>query len=66
MKSRSGASGESGAIECSKRIQDTTFCQGNVRRFAHAQFDILRDLETELHPGTSTASGHRALEQRNR
>src|ERR1051325_4895310 len=32
-------------------LRDTDFCQGNVRRFAQAQFKTLLPLEVEIRPG---------------
>jgi len=41
----------------SRVIEDTDFCQDNVRRFARAQFDTLRPLDVEIRPGV--VLGHR-------
>jgi len=40
-------------------VQDTDFCQGNVRRFAQAQRDTMKSLEIELRPGVIL--GHRHI-----
>ncbi|HEY9594521.1 MAG TPA: histidinol dehydrogenase [Spirochaetia bacterium] len=40
-------------------IEDTDFCQDNVRRFARAQMETMRDLEVELRPGVIL--GHRHI-----
>src|SRR4051794_25327746 len=38
--------------ECSPQlIEDTAFCQENVRRFAQAQMGTLTSLEVEIRPG---------------
>lgn len=40
-------------------IEDTDYCQGNVRRFAEAQLRTMLPLETELRPGVIL--GHRHI-----
>ena len=40
-------------------IEDTSFCQDNVRRFARAQLETMRSLEVELRPGVIL--GHRHI-----
>jgi sulfopropanediol 3-dehydrogenase len=40
-------------------IRDTDYCQGNVRRFAEAQFKTMLPLEVELRPGVIL--GHRHI-----
>ncbi len=40
-------------------IRDTDYCQGNVRRFAHAQLTTLLPLEVEIRPGVIL--GHRHI-----
>jgi sulfopropanediol 3-dehydrogenase len=40
-------------------VEDTNFCQDNVRRFAHAQMDTMKSLEVELWPGVTL--GHRHI-----
>jgi sulfopropanediol 3-dehydrogenase len=40
-------------------LQDTDFCQSNVRAFARAQLETLRPLEVELRPGVIL--GHRHI-----
>src|SRR5215475_2081623 len=40
-------------------VQDTDFCQGNVRRFAQAQLKTLNPLEVEIRPGVIL--GHRHI-----
>lgn len=40
-------------------VKDTDFCQDNVRRFARAQRDTMKDLEVELSPGVFL--GHRHI-----
>src|ERR1043166_600811 len=39
-------------------VQDTDFCQGNVRRFAHAQLKTLFPLEVEIRPGVILGHKH--------
>lgn len=39
-------------------IADTDFSQGNVRRFAKAQFDTLQPLEVEIRPGVILGHKH--------
>lgn len=39
-------------------IQDTEFCQGNVRRFAEAQLRTLQPLEVEIRPGVILGHKH--------
>ncbi len=39
-------------------IEDTDFCQDNVRRFAEAQRTTLQDLEIEINPGTILGHKH--------
>ncbi len=39
-------------------IQDTLYCQENVRRFARAQFQTLQPLEVEIHPGIILGHKH--------
>jgi sulfopropanediol 3-dehydrogenase len=39
-------------------IQDTDFCQANVRRFAEAQFKTLQPLEVEIRPGVRLGHKH--------
>ncbi len=48
------------AIEhCSEQlIQDTDYCQGNVRAFALAQLETLRPLEVETRPGVILGHKH--------
>jgi sulfopropanediol 3-dehydrogenase len=50
-----------GAIDSLPRqvIEDTDFCQGNVRKFAEAQLETMTDLEIELRPGV--VLGHRHI-----
>jgi len=50
-----------GAIDGLPRqvIEDTDFCQGNVRKFAEAQLETMTDLEIELRPGV--VLGHRHI-----
>jgi sulfopropanediol 3-dehydrogenase len=50
-----------GAIDSLPRqvIEDTDFCQGNVRKFAEAQLETMTDLEIELRPGI--VLGHRHI-----
>ena len=50
-----------GAIHSLPRqvIDDTDFCQDNVRRFAQAQLGTMSDLEVELRPGV--VLGHRHI-----
>jgi sulfopropanediol 3-dehydrogenase len=40
-------------------IDDTEYCQGNVRRFAQAQLETMRPLEVQIRPGV--ALGHRHI-----
>lgn len=40
-------------------IEDTDFCQDNVRRFAEAQLDTMQPLEVEIRPGVTL--GHRHI-----
>ena len=40
-------------------IEDTDFCQDNVRRFARAQLDTMQSLEVEIRPGV--VLGHRHI-----
>ncbi len=40
-------------------VADTRYCQGNVRRFAEAQFSTLHALEVEIRPGVTL--GHRHI-----
>ncbi len=40
-------------------VQDTDFCQANVRRFAEAQLKTLQPLEVEIRPGVTL--GHRHI-----
>jgi sulfopropanediol 3-dehydrogenase len=40
-------------------IDDTEFCQGNVRRFAQAQLETMRSLEVQIRPGVTL--GHRHI-----
>jgi sulfopropanediol 3-dehydrogenase len=56
-----GAAAVQGAIDSLPRqvIDDTDFCQDNVRRFAQAQLGTLSDLEVELRPGV--VLGHRHI-----
>lgn len=45
--------------QCPKQlIEDTAFCQGNVRRFAEAQLQTLRPLEVETRPGVWLGHKH--------
>jgi sulfopropanediol 3-dehydrogenase len=39
-------------------LEDTDFCQTNVRRFAEAQLDTLRPLEIEIRPGVVLGHKH--------
>ncbi len=39
-------------------IEDTRFCQGNIRRFAEAQLKTLLPLETEIRPGVILGHKH--------
>ena len=39
-------------------IQDTDYCQGNVRKFAQAQLKTLLPLETEIRPGVILGHKH--------
>ncbi|MDB6027392.1 MAG: histidinol dehydrogenase [Verrucomicrobiales bacterium] len=39
-------------------IEDTDYCQGNVRRFAQAQLKTLLPLETEIRPGVLLGHKH--------
>jgi sulfopropanediol 3-dehydrogenase len=39
-------------------IRDTDFCQGNVRKFAEAQFKTMLPLEVELRPGVILGHKH--------
>jgi sulfopropanediol 3-dehydrogenase len=39
-------------------IRDTDVCQSNVRAFARAQFETLRDLEIETQPGVTLGHKH--------
>lgn len=39
-------------------VQDTTYCQDNVRRFAQAQLETMRPLEIELRPGVVLGHSH--------
>lgn len=39
-------------------IEDTAFCQGNVRTFARAQLATMRPLETEVRPGVILGHKH--------
>ncbi len=39
-------------------VDDTDFCQGNVRRFAQAQLKTLLPLETEIRPGVILGHKH--------
>jgi sulfopropanediol 3-dehydrogenase len=39
-------------------IEDTDFCQGNVRKFAQAQFDTMLPLEVEIRPGVKLGHKH--------
>ena len=39
-------------------IEDTDFCQGNVRRFAEAQFSTLQSLEVAIRPGVLLGHKH--------
>ena len=39
-------------------IEDTDFCQGNVRRFAEAQLATLQPLEVEIRPGVVLGHKH--------
>jgi sulfopropanediol 3-dehydrogenase len=39
-------------------VQDTDYCQGNVRRFAQAQLKTLLPLETEIRPGVLLGHKH--------
>ena len=42
----------------SQLIEDTLFCQENVRRFAEAQLQTLQPLEVEIHPGVTLGHKH--------
>ena len=42
-------------------IQDTDFCQGNVRTFARAQFETMKPLEVEIRPGVILGHKHIAV-----
>lgn len=39
-------------------IDDTDFCQGNVRQFAQAQFETMQPLEVEIRPGVVLGHKH--------
>ncbi len=39
-------------------IDDTEFCQQNVRKFAQAQFETMRPLEVEIRPGVKLGHKH--------
>jgi sulfopropanediol 3-dehydrogenase len=39
-------------------IQDTDYCQGNVRRFAQAQLQTMSSLEVEIRPGVTLGHKH--------
>lgn len=39
-------------------VRDTDYCQDNVRRFAHAQLETMRPLETEIRPGVILGHKH--------
>ena len=39
-------------------VQDTRFCQGNVRAFAEAQFATMKPLEVEIRPGVILGHKH--------
>ena len=39
-------------------IEDTDFCQGNVRKFAEAQLATMQSLETEIRPGVILGHKH--------
>lgn len=39
-------------------IEDTDFCQGNVRKFARAQLNTLQPLEIEIRPGIVLGHKH--------
>jgi sulfopropanediol 3-dehydrogenase len=39
-------------------VQDTAYCQDNVRRFAQAQLETMRPLEIELRPGVILGHTH--------
>src|SRR3954467_15974569 len=39
-------------------IEDTVYCQGNVRAFARAQLETLRPLEVEIRPGVTLGHKH--------
>jgi sulfopropanediol 3-dehydrogenase len=43
-------------------IEDTDFCQANVRRFAEAQLKTLRPLEVEIRPGVILGHKHIPVE----
>ena len=42
----------------SQAIQDTAYCQDNVRRFARAQLETMLPLEVELRPGVILGHKH--------
>ncbi len=45
--------------KCSKQqIEDTEYCQENVRRFAQAQLETLQPLESEIRPGVTLGHKH--------
>jgi sulfopropanediol 3-dehydrogenase len=39
-------------------VEDTTFCQGNVRKFAKAQLRMFKPLEVEIRPGVILGHKH--------
>jgi sulfopropanediol 3-dehydrogenase len=39
-------------------VEDTTFCQGNVRKFARAQLRMFKPLEVEIRPGVILGHKH--------
>jgi sulfopropanediol 3-dehydrogenase len=43
-------------------VQDTDFCQANVRRFAGAQLETLQPLEVEIRPGVRLGHKHIPVE----
>jgi len=42
----------------SQLVRDTEYCQGNVRKFAEAQFATMRPLEVEIRPGVVLGHKH--------
>jgi sulfopropanediol 3-dehydrogenase len=53
--------GEAMAQLSPQAIRDTDYCQSNVRKFAEAQRNTLRDLEIEIRPGVILGHRHIAM-----